>query len=816
MVSGQVEASATVVFDFEPDTLEGWIGSGTIYEISLSKERVYHGKYSLRAKVRLDNERDLREGALQVMLPGNMEGYKIEAWVWLPAEAKGDRSKPNGIRIQVQDWQWRSKFGAWKNIGSKEVPVNEWAKIELTPTATPAPGEVSWMDDDFDPTQVIVVGVQIAVGVSSSVPYDGPFWVDLVTIPMAPLVVPPSDYTFDFDNLTHEIQRDKPFIYGPYWDVDPDWGADAWQSKDITVENGAIAIKANFRTDIGDRVQKGYIGVEHRPNADISNKDNRRLRAEIRFDKPVGIYTERGETRVDMVTSLWVLDKRDGQPDWRWYKSLDIPVGDSGRQEIVFDLDDLEQRDQRFLANPIKDENLKNILKFGIQFWANRPYAGKIYLDNITLGGKEKDNFVNRNEGFVKRDGDQFKLDGLPYYFAGNNCYYLFYKSHFMIDDLMAAMARNGVKVVRTWGFSDGLAPFADDGDGIANGNEGNAFQPELGKYFEPTFVNFDYVIKSAGEHGVRLIIPLVNFWSDRDVPEGQNAFGGMGQYLDWLGLKEKWTQDNKDLFYTDPNAKEAYKKYVHKMVTRRNTLTDMPYNEDQTILAWELANEPCAADKSGDTLYQWASEMSAFIKSLDQNHLVAIGDEGWLDGENGVDWERNLEIDTIDFGTVHVYPDHWQKDLAWSKQWIEEHIAEAQQVGKPVVFEEFGRKFEKGDRNAVYKDWFKLFEQGADGDCVWMIAGKQDDDTLYPDYDGFTFWSDSSTMNLVRLHALCGYDKFSCWDVNQDGIVDILDLVAVGREFGNSPPQNPRVDVNADCIVDILDLVIVGQHFGE
>ena len=30
-------------------------------------------------------------------------------------------------------------------------------------------------------------------------------------------------------------------------------------------------------------------------------------------------------------------------------------------------------------------------------------------------------------------------------------------------------------------------------------------------------------------------------------------------------------------------------------------------------------------------TITQWASEISAFIKSIDSNHLVAIGDEGFF-----------------------------------------------------------------------------------------------------------------------------------------------------------------------------------------
>jgi len=53
-------------------------------------------------------------------------------------------------------------------------------------------------------------------------------------------------------------------------------------------------------------------------------------------------------------------------------------------------------------------------------------------------------------------------------------------------------------------------------------------------------------------------------------------------------------------------------------------------------------------------------------------------------------------------------------------------------------------------------------------------------------------------------------------WDVNSDGIVDILDLVVAGKSFGESPPTDSRADVNRDGTVDISDLVLVGKHFGE
>jgi hypothetical protein len=53
-------------------------------------------------------------------------------------------------------------------------------------------------------------------------------------------------------------------------------------------------------------------------------------------------------------------------------------------------------------------------------------------------------------------------------------------------------------------------------------------------------------------------------------------------------------------------------------------------------------------------------------------------------------------------------------------------------------------------------------------------------------------------------------------WDVNNDDAVNILDLVAVAREFGTSPPEVSTADVNRDGTINIVDLVLVGRHFGE
>ena len=52
--------------------------------------------------------------------------------------------------------------------------------------------------------------------------------------------------------------------------------------------------------------------------------------------------------------------------------------------------------------------------------------------------------------------------------------------------------------------------------------------------------------------------------------------------------------------------------------------------------------------------------------------------------------------------------------------------------------------------------------------------------------------------------------------DVNQDGIVNVLDIILVAQNLGQKSPSNPRVDVNKDGQVNILDLVFVAERLGE
>ena len=53
-------------------------------------------------------------------------------------------------------------------------------------------------------------------------------------------------------------------------------------------------------------------------------------------------------------------------------------------------------------------------------------------------------------------------------------------------------------------------------------------------------------------------------------------------------------------------------------------------------------------------------------------------------------------------------------------------------------------------------------------------------------------------------------------YDVNRDGVTNILDLILVGQDFGKAKPTNARADVNGDRKINISDLILVAQHLGD
>ena len=77
---------------------------------------------------------------------------------------------------------------------------------------------------------------------------------------------------------------------------------------------------------------------------------------------------------------------------------------------------------------------------------------------------------------------------------------------------------------------------------------------------------------------------------------------------------------------------------------------------------------------------------------------------------------------------------------------------------------------------------------------------------------------SDVAGKNLA-VHTVNGEvvkSSGAAWDVNQDGQVNVSDLVLVSRNFGSRSPSNPRADVNGDGQVNVIDLVLVSRNLGR
>jgi len=371
-----------------------------------------------------------------------------------------------------------------------------------------------------------------------------------------------------------------------------------------------------------------------------------------------------------------------------------------------------------------------------------------------------------------------FEVDGQPLCFAGSNNYYPIYQPKPVVDDLFAAAQALQLKVMRVWGMLDrgsldGAVPNADG----AGQKDGVYFQ-----YWDPVekrpayndgadgLQHLDYVLAAAAAHDLKLVVVLVNNWQ---------TFGGIDQYLMWYGKRQHHE------FFTAPELKQAYQAWAKHLITRKNSVNGRIYRDDPAVFGWELANEPRCKDGSSfdspsgwdkHTLTSWADEMSSYVKALDPNHLVSVGDEGFLDGggehwaykaEGGVDHAALTALPNVDFGTFHLYPEDWHAPPGFAESWILDHLQLARALGKPTVLEEYGMKVERtparlGEvtrgwpaRRDAYRDWNELMlNNGGNAALSWMLAGLDQQQRRYPDYDGFAFYRDEATGKLLGQYA--------------------------------------------------------------
>lgn len=295
---------------------------------------------------------------------------------------------------------------------------------------------------------------------------------------------------------------------------------------------------------------------------------------------------------------------------------------------------------------------------------------------------------VEADDEFVKTRGVQLMLNGSPYYANGYNAYWLMYfasdpSQRNKVSSTFQEASNHGLNIARTWAFSDG-------------GYKPLQYSP--GSYNEEMFQGLDFVLAEARKYGIKVILSLVNNYED---------FGGKKQYVEWARSQGQ-SINSEDDFFTNPVVKGYYKNHIKTVLTRRNSLSGVAYKDDPTIMAWELMNEiRCPSDHSGNSVQSWISEMASYLKSIDGKHLVEAGLEGFYgqlktqsnpNFHVGTDFIANNQIPTIDFATLHSYPDQWlsnsgyEDQISFLRAWLNEHIQDAQNIlHKPLLFAEFG-----------------------------------------------------------------------------------------------------------------------------
>jgi mannan endo-1,4-beta-mannosidase len=309
--------------------------------------------------------------------------------------------------------------------------------------------------------------------------------------------------------------------------------------------------------------------------------------------------------------------------------------------------------------------------------------------------------------GFVKVKGKHFEIDGQPYYFAGANLWYGMYLGSpgaggdraRLITEL-DQLAAQGIMNLRVLAVSEKSMLKRAVTPAVLQG---------LDSVDDTLWQGLDFLLDEMAKRDMKAVLYVNNFWQ---------WSGGMTSYVSWSTGKQAADPDvsgdwdtyieTSASFYRDAKANEAFRAAVKQLVTRRNSISARAYNQDPTIMSWQLANEPRPGvdgnSKHFDAFTKWIDGTAGFIKTLAPKQLVSTGNEGWM----GTAGSRELFVKAhstknVDYLTFHMWAPNWTwfkpkeaaatYDSAWTKMqdYLNWHIDTANQLGKPIVLEEFG-----------------------------------------------------------------------------------------------------------------------------
>ena len=353
----------------------------------------------------------------------------------------------------------------------------------------------------------------------------------------------------------------------------------------------------------------------------------------------------------------------------------------------------------------------------------------------IWKSGEDSNNPISSS--FVQVHNSNFVVDGNVMHFAGTNAYYLpnYEKLNpAVVDRAMDLFQDTGITVIRMWGFYDGY-----DCGYSKNDSSENVIQTSPGVYSESALRDLDNVIAKGKDRGIGFIIPFVNYWDE---------LGGICQYNTWAGASNP--SNNMAFFISNSETQKWYKDYIKMLLNRVNTVTGIAYKDEPAIVAWQIMNEGRNRGQNPEILRNWYREIAQYIKSIDSNHLVSTGEEGFDEGtpsvysveeysntyvlraQEGTSYVMNTAIPEIDFASAHWYPSEWgfgstvnDNLLRAQRAWLGDHKAIAESHGKPFIIGEFGLpSFGDVRVNEMYNALYDHAESiKLDGNLLWQLV---------------------------------------------------------------------------------------------
>lgn len=295
---------------------------------------------------------------------------------------------------------------------------------------------------------------------------------------------------------------------------------------------------------------------------------------------------------------------------------------------------------------------------------------------------------------FVKVNYPGLSVDGKPFRFIGANSIYFGYYGEFgySIEDAIRAAKENGINVLRIY-------------LGFGNDTWG-------GKPFE----KFDQVLDIAAKNRVYVIATLTDCC----------CFGG-----NWGKTEDAYFQKVPYCNVSSKPGLTSFKEYIKSVLLRKNTINGKIYKDDTTILGWDVANEQPLQLFSDSDFSTWLNDVTAYIKSVDPNHLITIGIDASSDiyNSSGPRYDA-LNVPGLDFYSFHFNLPSYL-DVAGKLESLQYRVETLLSMGKPVVMEEFGIGTERsvpGMNVKTEEAWLKgyrdqmdtAFSSGVSGVMFW------------------------------------------------------------------------------------------------